>query len=158
MKKVLKLLGVGVLLFAGLIIALVFVAVLRSPASATAQQDAPPPLPRLTAPAAPPAPVASPATEPAAADGSTFPGDGTFLVGADVQPGTYRTKGGSPCYWARLSDVSGSFDSILANSVAQGPAIVEIKKTDKAFQSRGCAAWQTVAGSTATTAKRASAR
>lgn len=157
MKRVLKLLGVGVLLFAGLIIALVFVAVLRAPASAPAQQDTPPPLPRLQAPAAPPQ-VAPPATEPAAADGSTFPGDGTFLVGADVQPGTYRTKGGSPCYWARLSDVSGSFDSILANSVAQGPAIVEIKKTDKAFQSRGCAAWQTVAGSTATTAKRASAR
>ena len=29
-------------------------------------------------------------------------GDGTFVVGTDVQPGLYRSEGGSNCYWARL--------------------------------------------------------
>jgi hypothetical protein len=75
-----------------------------------------------------------------------FSGNGTFLVGSDVQPGTYRTSGGSPCYWARLRSLSGALDAIVANDMAQGPAVVQISKTDKAFQSKGCADWHAVDG------------
>ena len=77
---------------------------------------------------------------------ASFPGDGTFLVGDDIEPGTYRTQGGAGCYWARLSDLSGSVDGILANDNASGSAIVHIKKTDKAFQSKGCGGWEMVGG------------
>ncbi|MEU5894458.1 hypothetical protein ABZ835_48000 [Streptomyces sp. NPDC047461] len=52
-----------------------------------------------------------------------IPGDGTFLVGKEVEPGTYRSegKGSFGCYWARLSDTTGESDAIIANGSAEGP-------------------------------------
>jgi hypothetical protein len=49
---------------------------------------------------------------------------GTFVVGQDIQPGTYKTAGATPgwmryCYWARLSRTDGTFDSIIATMVAR---------------------------------------
>jgi hypothetical protein len=86
-----------------------------------------------------PAPVAKPApvtTAPAA----SIPGDGTFLIPADVKPGIYRASApdSGNCYWARLKSTDGSLDSILANGNASGPVTVTIKKTDKAFETSGC--------------------
>lgn len=64
---------------------------------------------------------------------------GTYLVGADIQSGTYRNAGG--CYWARLSGVSGEFDDIISNGgVGGGPTVVEIAATDHAFETR-CGGW-----------------
>lgn len=72
-----------------------------------------------------------------------IPGDGTFLVAKDVEPGTYRSegKGSFGCHWARLSDTTGESDAIIANGNAEGPAIVKIKDGDKAFQTTGCTPW-----------------
>ncbi|MCG8654870.1 hypothetical protein [Yimella sp. NH-Cas1] len=81
--------------------------------------------------------------EPAATqDGSSIPGDGTFQVGVDVQPGTYisTTPDSGNCYWARLSGSDG-FGNIIDNSNSSGQSLVTIKATDKFFESRGCNAW-----------------
>lgn len=82
--------------------------------------------------AAPPGPVGS------------IPGDGTFVVGVDIKPGTYRTIGGDGCYWERLSGLSGSFDDILANDNVTGPAVVAISARDTAFTTTNCAEWHRV--------------
>jgi hypothetical protein len=69
-------------------------------------------------------------------------GDGTYQVGADLQPGTYRTRMGSPnCYWERLRNFSGGMNGILANGGTSAPAIVTIQPTDAGFNSQGCGTW-----------------
>lgn len=66
---------------------------------------------------------------------------GTYLVGVDIQPGFYKGVTGGDildsCYWARLSDLSGSVSGILANDNSIGQFYVEIKQTDYAFET-GC--------------------
>lgn len=137
--KALKLLGLGVICFAGLVGLFVLYAIVRGPVPSE-----PPPLPpRVVAPIPEPTPPPAHESAPRSSEPS-FAGDGTFLVGTDVLPGTYRTRGGEACYWARLSNLSGSLDAILANDTTSGPAIVQIQKTDKAFQSKRCAEWQIV--------------
>lgn len=69
-------------------------------------------------------------------------GDGTFKVGSDIKPGTYRTRSGSAgCYFARLKDFSGGVDSIIANANTDDPAIVTIAASDVGFQSTNCGTW-----------------
>ena len=62
---------------------------------------------------------------------------GTYLVGRDIGPGLYRGQAGSDllesCYWARLSNLSGT-DDILANDNAQGTYFVEVLPGDFALQ------------------------
>lgn len=71
-------------------------------------------------------------------------GDGTRLVGSEIQPGRYRTRAGSPgCYWARLAGTSGELADVNANENERGPAIVDISEGDRAFETRGCAPWTT---------------
>ncbi|ADP83225.1 hypothetical protein [Pseudofrankia inefficax] len=82
-------------------------------------------------------PTTGPTTVPPAAE--TTIGPGTWLVGKDIQPGTFETTTtgtgiGSSCYWARLSGTSGDFKEILANGNVEGHGIVTIKPTDVAFQ------------------------
>jgi hypothetical protein len=73
--------------------------------------------------------------------------DGTFKVGSDIKPGTYRTHGGDGsafgCYWARLSGFSGEVDDIIANngSYTNGSQVVTIAPSDKGFQTQGCGKW-----------------
>ena len=68
-------------------------------------------------------------------------GEGIKVVGSDIPPGTYRSKGGSYWYWERLSGFGGSFDEIIANKNASGTTIVTIAKTDKGFRSVRCGVW-----------------
>jgi hypothetical protein len=71
-------------------------------------------------------------------------GEGRFIVGTDIAPGTYRTTGKAghfDCYWERLKDTSGTSESMIANNLAPGPATVTIDKTDGAFQTRWCRPW-----------------
>lgn len=62
---------------------------------------------------------------------------GTYLVGRDIEAGTYRGVAGDDllesCYWARLSNVSGD-DDILANDNATGQYFVEVLPSDFALQ------------------------
>ncbi|MFE2530425.1 hypothetical protein [Streptomyces sp. NPDC059371] len=59
-----------------------------------------------------------------------------------IAPGTYTTKGPADaaysCYWARMGDASG--DSILANDVTAGRAIVSLKEGEF-FKTSGCKPW-----------------
>jgi len=71
-------------------------------------------------------------------------GDGIFLVGVDINPGTYRNSGGSRCYWQRSSGTSGEFGEILANGNESGPAVVTIQPSDVAFTSKRCGTWSLV--------------
>ena len=73
---------------------------------------------------------------------TTITAEGTYLVGIDIAPGTYRQPGGIDCYWARLRSLDTS--DIIDNNNSVGPQVVEILPTDKAFQTRGCATWTKV--------------
>jgi hypothetical protein len=76
---------------------------------------------------------------------TTVAGDGEYLVGQDMQPGTYRTAGpadgsGGDCYWQRSKDSSGSMDSIIANDNLAGSGRVTVSKGE-VFKSTGCQNW-----------------
>jgi len=70
--------------------------------------------------------------------------DGTYRVGVDIVPGTYRSAGPSPhgesdCYWARLSDLNPTH--IIANDISADPQVVTILPSDAAFATRSCQPW-----------------
>lgn len=80
---------------------------------------------------------------------ATIPGEGTFVVGSDIKPGTYKTSGPSDsslpnCYWARLKGTSGAFGDIIANGNPGGQTTITISSGDKAFQTSGCADWKKI--------------
>ena len=62
---------------------------------------------------------------------------GTYLVGIDVQSGTYQGQAGTDilesCYWARLSNVAGNMDAIIANDNANGQYYIQVQQSDFAF-------------------------
>ena len=69
-------------------------------------------------------------------------GDGTFTVGKDIQPGTYRTRqGSSGCYYARLKGFGGTVGDIISNNNTDNAAIITIAASDKGFESQGCGTW-----------------
>jgi hypothetical protein len=73
--------------------------------------------------------------------------NGTYLVGAEIVPGTYKSPGGDGCYWERDKDLEDRIDSILANGgLGGGQQIVEILPTDKAFQTKDCGTWTLMSG------------
>lgn len=82
--------------------------------------------------------------EAATAAANTIPGDGTYLVGVDIKPGTYRSTGNDLCYWERDKSADGNFGSIIANDNVTGQGIVTIKSTDKVFTSNNCNDWKRV--------------
>lgn len=63
-------------------------------------------------------------------------GDGDYVVGSDIVPGTYHTTGPDPdsawpmCYWARVKGMSGELKDIIANSNIKGASTIVIKPTD----------------------------
>jgi hypothetical protein len=68
--------------------------------------------------------------------------DGTYRIGADIAPGTYRSVATSDsCYWERLSGFGGTLNEIIANYFGIGPTIVAIAPTDAGFRSAGCGGW-----------------
>ncbi|MET7465681.1 hypothetical protein [Nonomuraea sp. NPDC005501] len=100
--------------------------------------------------AEPPSTVVETATsEPLAAQGkesgprTVVPGDGQYLVGEDIKPGTYKTAGadGDNCYWARLKNASGELDAIIANDNTKGQTRVAVKKGEY-FETNGCQDWK----------------
>jgi hypothetical protein len=69
-------------------------------------------------------------------------GPGDYMVGSDLQPGTYRnTGGGQACYYARLRGFTHALSEVIANNNTGGSAIVTIAASDKGFTSTGCGTW-----------------
>jgi hypothetical protein len=71
--------------------------------------------------------------------------DGTYRVGADIVPGTYRSsgrsaEGASDCYWARLSSLNET--DIIESNISIGAQEVTIPSSDKAFLTHSCQPWQ----------------
>lgn len=85
-----------------------------------------------------------PEAEPEPEDGSGGIGDGTHLVGEDIEPGEYRADGGEFCYWERLSGTGGELDDIIANDLGAGSHVVAIAESDNAFSTQGCGEWEKV--------------
>jgi hypothetical protein len=65
----------------------------------------------------------------------------TYIVRTDISPGTYRSRAGGACYWARLRSFTGSTSAIISNDNVVGSTIVTIRRTDRGFHSHGCATW-----------------
>lgn len=106
-----------------------------SPAPETTEAEPASPAPETTTSEATPTKDPGPA--------STFAGDGEYLVGEDIAPGTYKTAGPDDdfgCYWARLKNASGEFDAIIANNNLNGPGRVTLKKGEY-FQTQRCQEW-----------------
>jgi hypothetical protein len=69
-------------------------------------------------------------------------GGGTYFVGTDIAAGTWKSSGGSGCYWERESGFSGTSDDIIANDFTNTPTIVTIKSTDRGFKAtENCGTW-----------------
>ena len=73
--------------------------------------------------------------------------DGAFIVGVDIQPGTYKSIAQTGCYWERLSGLSrdyyagrlfGQDTELITYSNA---TIAEIAPSDKGFISYNCKQW-----------------
>ncbi len=119
----------------GILVAFGLGAAVGSSGSSTPTASAPSPATvTQTVPGAPSASAnPTPAAQAAAAGPKTSFGDGTYLVGTDIAPGSYRTTGpraDSPlpnCYFARAKDDSGSISSIEQNDNTQGAARVTVK-------------------------------
>jgi hypothetical protein len=75
---------------------------------------------------------------------AAFPGQGTYAVGLQIKPGTYKAVGAEDGYRARLRDASGGVHSIIANEIVSGQAIVQIKATDEFFTTSGVGEWRRV--------------
>jgi hypothetical protein len=93
----------------------------------------------------PPATVSS--TPSPVGPATTIPGEGTFRVGIDIEPGTHTTTprpGGYSCVWTRLSSLSGTSDAKIANGSGEGPQYVTIEPSDVAFKSEYCQTWQKI--------------
>lgn len=98
--------------------------------------EAPEPTPEPT-----PSPQPTPTPEPTPAGPATTFGDGTFVVGEDIVPGTYANAGASGCYWERMSGFGGTLDETIANEFTDFRQLVTIRETDIGFTSDGCGTW-----------------
>ena len=83
--------------------------------------------------------VSTTATLPPAPD--SF-GDGTHIVGADIQAGRYEAlEPADDCSWQRLSGFSGEYRDVLADGNPQYRTIIDVLVDDLAVVSSGCGAW-----------------
>ncbi|MGH7751337.1 MAG: matrixin family metalloprotease [Gemmatimonadales bacterium] len=69
---------------------------------------------------------------------------GTYIVGADLAPGTWTAPGGQGCYWARLSGFSGTAGHIAASAKKAISPLVQVLPSDQGFQNHGCGRWQKI--------------
>ncbi|MFC8505805.1 hypothetical protein ACFU3J_02630 [Streptomyces sp. NPDC057411] len=91
--------------------------------------------------------VSGPPDTGTAAPRGTIPGDGTFFVGKEVAPGTYRSDGPADpnvpyCSWARLKGTTGNPGDLLAADGSKGPLTVTVLPSDVAFKTEGCKPWR----------------
>jgi hypothetical protein len=67
--------------------------------------------------------------------------DGVWIVGIDLEPGTYQAEGGPLCYWQRLSGFGGTPEEVIQQGTPDDPAVVDISETDQGFSSSRCREW-----------------
>lgn len=70
--------------------------------------------------------------------------DGSYLVGIDIEPGTWQaTSTGTSCYWERMRNINGT-NSTLANYFGSLPAVMTILPSDVAITVSRCGTWTRV--------------
>jgi len=72
---------------------------------------------------------------------------GTWLVGAQLQSGTYQASATTGCYWERVTNFTGTLSAIIANDFAGGPGLrqLSIASTDAGFTTTvECGTWTRV--------------
>ena len=90
----------------------------------------------------PPTAVSEPVTPSSDSSLSGLYGEGTYVVGRDIAPGDYWTRGsttGHSGYASRMSGTTGNFDETLGvvSVPENGPAQITILATDKAVEFYG---------------------
>jgi len=70
-----------------------------------------------------------------------IPGDGIYIVGTDIMPGTWRSTGGEDCYWARLSGFTRNPEELVANDIVNAATTVIVRPDDVGFETVRCGAW-----------------
>jgi hypothetical protein len=78
---------------------------------------------------------------------ASMSGDGVFVVGSDIEPGTYHTSGavdgaGGNCYVALLG--STDTNDIIDNANVTGPDTITVGSSVKAVQIQGCNTWSRI--------------
>lgn len=73
-------------------------------------------------------------SEVALPDPNSF-GEGTYEVGVDIKPGTYRSPGGTGCYWARLAK---NQQDIIDNNLSDGPSVFTVQESDGYVELNRC--------------------
>jgi hypothetical protein len=68
-------------------------------------------------------------------------GDGTWEVGSEVRPGTYRATADGTCSWVRLGEPMGTLETVLGSAVGSGPRLLTVGKKDVAIRTNGCGRW-----------------
>lgn len=76
-----------------------------------------------------------------AAQGRLF-GSGTFLIGKEIQPGTYATTDVEGCYWERQHKAGGTIDNDFIPGARR--VQVTIRSSDYAFHSERCGEWKPI--------------
>ena len=73
-------------------------------------------------------------------------GEGHWVVGQQIVPGTYRTDQTEFdfCYWERSDGFTLTTDEIIRNNIVMEQTTVEILATDARFASSGCGTWTLV--------------
>jgi hypothetical protein len=74
------------------------------------------------------------------ADPNTFSA-GTYEVGTEIQPGTYKTTGSSWCYYERDKNLDGDLGSIIANDNVSGQGVMKVASSDKYIKFDGTCSW-----------------
>jgi hypothetical protein len=71
--------------------------------------------------------------------------DGTYIVGTDITPGSWRSTGGENCYWVRLRAFDGAPGAVIENDFTDGPSepiSLSIRSTDAGFHTENCGTWR----------------
>lgn len=68
----------------------------------------------------------------------TFEGNGIYMVGADITPGTYRAAASPGCYYAVLANLSGTGNDIIANGNVDGPVVIQVPSSAKGVEVTRC--------------------
>jgi hypothetical protein len=65
-------------------------------------------------------------------------GEGTWIVGTDIAPGSWSTAGGPSCTWTRVRDFLGTPESVVEQGTATSAATVALDASVAGFVTQGC--------------------
>lgn len=87
--------------------------------------------------------AASPAPEPEPAPAASTVTEGVYIVGEDVQPGTYRTdnSNGSFCSMWQYPDLSRDVSNVLEYVQGEGPLILPVQTLGSVIEVAGPCEW-----------------